>query len=193
MALALLASVSIAALPSSFADSSGLPQVGPPGRPEQQLRQAREALAGGDTARVIEITRQALRNGESGDLRNLLGKAYALSGEADRAVPELETAIRLQPDNEVFRFDLAQFLLKRHDFASAAAALEKAQKRLPGSAQIELALGVAYYGLLRYDDTIRAFLKTIDLAPNAPQPSVACMHVWENETRLSPNSPRKRN
>jgi cytochrome c-type biogenesis protein CcmH/NrfG len=51
-----------------------------------------------------------------------------------------------QPDNEGFRFDLAQYLLNRQDFASAIAALENAQKRLPRSAQIELALGVAYYG-----------------------------------------------
>jgi tetratricopeptide (TPR) repeat protein len=136
----------------------------------QDLRQARDAFQAGDPAKVIEIARHGLEHGESGELHNLLGKAYAMSGQPDKVVPELSSAIRLQPDNEAFRFDLAQFLLNRQDFKAAATALEDAQKRLPRSAQIELALGVAYYGQVRYNDAVRAFLKTIDLAPDVPQP-----------------------
>jgi len=62
-----------------------------------------------------------------------------------------------------FVFDLAQVLLNRQDFGAAITVLENAQKRLPHSAQIQLALGVAYYRQVRYDDAVRAFLKTIDL------------------------------
>jgi tetratricopeptide (TPR) repeat protein len=138
--------------------------------PAQDLQQARDALQARDTAKAIEIARHGLEHGESAELHNFLGKAYAMSGQPDKAVSELNSAIRLQPDNEGFRFDMAQFLLNRQDFGAATAALESAQKRLPRSPQVELALGVAYYGQVRYDDAVQAFLKTIDLAPDVPQP-----------------------
>jgi tetratricopeptide (TPR) repeat protein len=64
-----------------------------------------------------------------------------MSGQPDKVLLELNSAIRLQPNYEGFRFDLAQFTL-----------------------------GVAYYGQVRYDDAVRAFLTTIDLAPDVPQP-----------------------
>jgi len=138
----------------------------------QDLQQARDAFQARDAAKAIEIARRGLEHSESAELHNLLGKAYAISGQPDKALPELNSAIRLQPDNEGFRFDLAQFLLNRQDFGAAITVLENAQKRLPHSAQIQLALGVAYYGQVRYDDAVRAFLKTIDLEPDVPQPYV---------------------
>jgi len=138
----------------------------------QDVQQARDAFQARDAAKAIEIARRGLEHSESAELHNLLGKAYAISGQPDKALPELNSAIRLQPDNEGFRFDLAQFLLNRQDFGAAITVLENAQKRLPHSAQIQLALGVAYYGQVRYDDAVRAFLKTIDLEPDVPQPYV---------------------
>jgi len=109
--------------------------------PAQELRQARDAFQTGDAIKVIEIARHGLEHGESAELHNLLGKAYAMSGQPDKVLLELNSAIRLQPNYEGFRFDLAQFTL-----------------------------GVAYYGQVRYDDAVRAFLTTIDLAPDVPQP-----------------------
>jgi len=137
-----------------------------------QVEQVRHAFEKGDDVEVIEIARQALEHAESAELRNLLGKAYARSGEPGKALVELRLAIRSQPDDEGFRLDLGQFLLRNSDFLTAVTVLEDAHRRLPRSAQIELALGVAYYCSVRYDDAVRAFLKTIELAPDVPQPYV---------------------
>ena len=41
---------------------------------------------------------------------------------------------------------------------------------MPKSAQLELALGVADYGLRRFDDAADAFLRTIEIAPETEQP-----------------------
>src|SRR5262249_27560814 len=67
-------------------------------------------------------------------------------------------------------FEAANPLLQAQKFGEAIAILRKASERLPGSAQLELALGVAYYGVRRFDDAAGAFLRTIAAAPEIDQP-----------------------
>jgi Flp pilus assembly protein TadD len=138
----------------------------------RQVEQVRQAFEKGDNLQAIDMACRALEHSESAELRNLLGKAYTRSGETDKAATELRLAIRLQPDNEGFRFDLGQFLLRNSDFGTATKVLEDARQWFPRSPQIELALGVAYYCAVRYGDAVRAFLKTIELAPDVPQPYI---------------------
>jgi tetratricopeptide (TPR) repeat protein len=67
-------------------------------------------------------------------------------------------------------FEAARPLLDQQKFAEAAVVLKEGAARLPGSAQLELALGVADYGLRRFDDAADAFLRTIEIAPETEQP-----------------------
>ncbi|HYW47058.1 MAG TPA: tetratricopeptide repeat protein [Bryobacteraceae bacterium] len=67
-------------------------------------------------------------------------------------------------------FEAARPLLDQQKFAEAAVILEEAAARLPNSAQLELAMGVACYGLRRFDDAADAFLRTIEIAPETEQP-----------------------
>jgi tetratricopeptide (TPR) repeat protein len=67
-------------------------------------------------------------------------------------------------------FEAAQHLLDQQKFAEGVVILKEGVARLPGSAQLELALGVAYYGLRRFDDAADAFLRTIEIAPETEQP-----------------------
>jgi Flp pilus assembly protein TadD len=69
-------------------------------------------------------------------------------------------------------FAAAEPVLKQQRFAEALAILEPAHTQLPQDPQIQLALGVAYYGLRRFDEAAAQFLKTIDLAPEERQPYV---------------------
>ncbi len=71
-----------------------------------------------------------------------------------------------------YYFEAAKPLLQTEHFAEAAKLLETARKRVPGDAQLELALGVACYGLRRFDDAAAAFLRTIDIDPTIEQPYV---------------------
>jgi len=73
---------------------------------------------------------------------------------------------------EALYFEAVQPLLQQQKFAEAIAILTKARERLKGSAQLELALGVAYYGMRRFDDAATAFLATIAIAPDTEQPYV---------------------
>lgn len=71
---------------------------------------------------------------------------------------------------ESLYFDAVQPLLQQQKFDEAIAILTKATKQLPGSAQLELALGVALYGMRRFDDAATAFLRTIVIAPEIERP-----------------------
>jgi tetratricopeptide (TPR) repeat protein len=73
---------------------------------------------------------------------------------------------------ESLYFQAAQPLLQQGKFAEAITILSAGTKHLSNSAQLELALGVAYYGLRRFDDAAGAFLRTIAIAPDTDQPYV---------------------
>lgn len=73
---------------------------------------------------------------------------------------------------ESLYFEATQPLLEHQKFAEAIAILNKAVDRLNNSAQLELALGVACYGLRRFDEAAAAFLRTIAIAPDVDQPYI---------------------
>jgi tetratricopeptide (TPR) repeat protein len=107
------------------------------------------------------------------DIRNLLGKAYETDGQILKTIPELREAVVLKPDEESYFFDLLQTLLNHYNFDVAIKFAEVGRKRFPGSAQIALAAGVAYYGAKgskQTDAAITAFLDAIALDPTAEQP-----------------------
>ncbi|HVV46001.1 MAG TPA: tetratricopeptide repeat protein, partial [Bryobacteraceae bacterium] len=71
---------------------------------------------------------------------------------------------------EQLYFELARPLLQQGDFGAALTILQDGAGHLKNSAQIQLALGVALYGLRRFDDAAGAFLRTIAIDPGIEQP-----------------------
>lgn len=67
-------------------------------------------------------------------------------------------------------FEAARPSLDRQNFGQAVVILEEGVAALPKSAQLELTLGVTYYGLRRFDDAADAFLSAIEAAPETEQP-----------------------
>jgi Flp pilus assembly protein TadD len=100
-----------------------------------------------ETGRTLDAARAEAR---------LVAKAPGNSAARDRAA-------------ELY-FAAAKPLLDGQKFGEAASVLEEATKSVPGNAQVELALGVSYYGLRRFDEAADAFLRTIDAAPEIAQP-----------------------
>jgi Flp pilus assembly protein TadD len=96
-------------------------------------------------------------------------KAADTQAEYSVLVPQ-DAAVRDKA--ETLYFEAAQSLLQQERFREAVAVLTKSTKRITGSAQLELALGVAYYGMRRFDDAAGAFLRTISIAPEIERPYV---------------------
>ena len=94
-------------------------------------------------------------------------KAAQAAGRFSAKVPANGEARQRAED---LYFAAAKPLLDAQKFAEAQSVLQEAVLRLPGSAQLELALGVACYGLRRFNDAADAFLRTIEIAPGTEQP-----------------------
>jgi tetratricopeptide (TPR) repeat protein len=100
--------------------------------------------------------------------------------ETGRALQAAETQARyadLVPRDPAAReraeqlyFEMAQPLLQQGDFGAAITVLQNGAQHLKDSAQIQLALGVACYGLRRFDEAAGAFLRTIAIDPEIEQP-----------------------
>lgn len=102
---------------------------------------------------------------------------YSETGQALKAAQAAARFSAKMPANSDARqraedlyFSAAKPLLDAQKFAEAQSILREAVARLPGSAQLELALGVACYGLRRFNDAADAFLRTIQIAPETLQP-----------------------
>jgi tetratricopeptide (TPR) repeat protein len=97
---------------------------------------------------------------------------YLETADYAKAAESLQAAIRRNPSDESYYFELAQLRLKQQNFAAALETLDAGRKKFDKSAQLELAAGVAYYGLRRFAEAIDAFLRTIQIDAQIEQPYV---------------------
>jgi tetratricopeptide (TPR) repeat protein len=120
-----------------------------------------------------------------------LGRAFEAKGELEKAAAEYEQAIQLSPYEESYYFEAAHARLLRQQFDAAVQVLERGCKIFDKSAQLELALGVAYYGQRRFPEATGAFLKTIDIAPEVEQPYLFLSRMLDQSVdRLADIVPR---
>jgi tetratricopeptide (TPR) repeat protein len=99
-----------------------------------------------------------------------VAKMYLEAREYDRAIVAGTRGLAAAPYDENAHFLLIQMYLEHQDFDHATEAIANARKVFARSPQIELAAGVCAYGLRHFDEALEQFLKTIDLAPDVPQP-----------------------
>ena len=102
---------------------------------------------------------------------------YADSGQLVKAADFQAKYAALVPADAAARakaeslyFAASEPLLQQQKWSEAIAILVDATARVPNSAQLELALGVACYGLRRFDDAAAAFLRTIAIDPELERP-----------------------
>jgi tetratricopeptide (TPR) repeat protein len=139
---------------------------------ETYLRQKRpqQASAAAKTAEKIG----------SGDpvVCHALAMYYSEAGESARAFALAQSAEKQQasPVNRELlaqtAFNYAQVLLRQQDFTRAADTLSSALQADPRNAQLTLALGVARYAQRRFEDSVVAFLKVIQIDPTVEQPYI---------------------
>jgi tetratricopeptide (TPR) repeat protein len=142
----------------------------------------------------VALSQTYWRLHKNADAEDAAGKAAALGpedpavlqglsiyySETNQTLKAAQTAAKFSakvPENGDAReratdlyFEAARPLLDQQKFAEAVVILKEAVARLQQSAQLELALGVADYGLRRFDDAADAFLRTIEIAPETEQP-----------------------
>ncbi len=112
-------------------------------------------------------------------LLRALAVYYAGTGNRDKTREIVQAAIRQAPLQEAEYFGLADICLKQQSFSTALEVLSVAHKTFPQSTQLDLATGVAYYGLRRFPEAIAAFLHTAELDPKLEQPYVFLGRILE--------------
>jgi tetratricopeptide (TPR) repeat protein len=127
-------------------------------------------LKSGNPSRAVALAEASIRQTDTASLHHLSGQAHEASGNTAKAVPELRKAIQMDPYREEYYFDLSQVLLLHQDFDGAIRTLEPSRRIFAKSPQLELALGVAYYGQRRFDESVDSFLRVIRMDPEIEQP-----------------------
>jgi Flp pilus assembly protein TadD len=150
------------------------------------VRAAMLFLQAGRADAAIETVQRALAADNHAKLWNALGKAYRAAGDPGKALEALQEAIRRNPYEEAYYFDLAQLLMAHHNFDAAIRVLEASKQVIARSAQLELALGVAYYGQRRFREAVDSFLRTMELAPDVAQPYVYLARILEHGAERMP-------
>lgn len=143
-------------------------------------RLAAYCLEAGLTDRAIAAGVRGLESDNGAEMHTVLGNAYAQKNDWPKAATEMTAVVKLNPYSEDAHFQLARVYLVQQDFASAVRTLQDARKFFDKSAQIELALGVGYYGQRKFAEAVDQFVKTMQLAPDVPQPYLFVSRIMDH-------------
>lgn len=103
-------------------------------------------------------------------LRDLLGRLAAAAGNLESAEKHFHLAVSLNRYEESYHASLGKTLLRQQRFAEAVETTLAARRIFALGPQLDLILGVAYYGQRRFDDAVDALLRVIGQAPDLVQP-----------------------
>ncbi len=108
--------------------------------------------------------------GSNAFLHANLGKVYLAKKQPFLARQELTEALRLDPNLVPAMVDLASMNMDDRNWTDAVALLEQARNLAPNDAAIYLNLGICYRGLGRFEESLAAYRKALELDGNNPDP-----------------------
>jgi len=136
------------------------------------LRAAQLYLRAERPAEAAALAEWALDQDNDARLYVVLAQARAAGGEPEAAVEPLREAVRLQPYEERYHFELARLLLRLQRFEAALEALDQGQEIFARSPRLELLRGIAYYAQRKFSKAVDSFLRSAKLGPGMEQPHV---------------------
>jgi len=97
---------------------------------------------------------------------NNLGFILLQRGEVDAAIDQIQTAVRLQPDDEAARKNLGSALLQKGQLDEAMVCFQKALEVKPRDSGAENDLGFALFREGRTDEAIVHYRKALEMQPD---------------------------
>lgn len=91
------------------------------------------------------------------ELYVMLGDLQLAEGQPDKALLQFKKALELKPDDRAALTQVARIALAEQDYAAAEVALRHLVETGGGTAEVQLALGVAYKGLGQPDKALAAY------------------------------------
>jgi Tfp pilus assembly protein PilF len=121
----------------------------------------------GDARAARELAEGDLKNGERPELYNLLGDVYENLGLHAEAAEAYRSAVRLDPSNAEYSFNLGYEFLIHHNFDLAENIFRTSLRKFPKALKLHLGLSAAYFGRVQYAEAIEAVSAGIDAAPES--------------------------
>jgi tetratricopeptide (TPR) repeat protein len=138
-----------------------------PGDKVSRLRAIEYFIRAGQADPAIELGLEAIQDEDLAVVHNLLGQAYRLKHDPAKAVDELQTAIRLDPDTPSYYIDIAQLFLDHNTPEPAQMILERASRKFPRNPEILRQTGLAHYASGDHAKALDSFLRITDLDPDS--------------------------
>jgi tetratricopeptide (TPR) repeat protein len=123
----------------------------------------------GNLEEARAIVTQLLKVKETGELYNLLGDIEERAGNLNPAAEHFQRAAHMDASEEHL-FDWGTIHLRRQDGNSALVVFTASVARYPGSARLQIGLGIAQYSRGKYSDAVASFCRAVDLDPSDPRP-----------------------
>jgi len=133
----------------------------------EEYSQIREYAARGEIENAVRVCEQFIRAfpGHAG-ARNDLGVLYYQSGRAAEAVIQYEEAVRLEPENDVYQKNLADFCFAVQGKTEEALQMYvKLLSKNPRDAEVLMSIGRVCESLGRIDDAKEFYRRASDTAP----------------------------
>ncbi|MGA7411606.1 MAG: tetratricopeptide repeat protein [Bryobacteraceae bacterium] len=153
--------------------------------PQSQTIQFNLGLAlekSGNPGRAATVLEALRSKQDTPELENVLGGVYEHAGQFLAAVKSYQRAAEEEATNEGYRFDYVSELLAHRNFEAARLVAERAVYDFPESVRISVALGMALFGLSRFQEAQSLFLQTARRFPDAELPLISlilCAEVSE--------------
>jgi tetratricopeptide (TPR) repeat protein len=157
----------------------------------------------GDLEEAEVVVRRLTGPSRTAEAYSLLGMLEEKRGNAAEAIRAFEEAVRLAPQNEDFRLDLASAVAGNQDLERSVTLFSGVVRDFPKSLRGRLGLGSVCYLLGKYEDAARVLLQTVELYPSAatgydllgkvfesvPALQSEIKRVFENYLRTKPRDP----
>ena len=130
-----------------------------------------------DEARLL--LQQLIASHDSAELHSLLGEVEERSGNYVASAGQYEQAARMEPNEENILNWGTEFLLHQ-TFEPAVQIFKAGLARFPQSARLLDGLGIALYGLDRFDEAARSFFRASDLDPSDALPVTFAGTAYDN-------------
>ena len=133
----------------------------------------------GEHDAAIEVAQELFRaNQRTGELYNLMSRAYVGANRLQEAYDALRTAARLEPSEEQHYLDLSLLCLDHENFDLGMEILDVGLKYKPESGRLHVYRGVVLVMKGLVDEAEREFETARRLGPGGPAPDVALAMAW---------------
>jgi tetratricopeptide (TPR) repeat protein len=118
---------------------------------------------------AIKVALQAVdSDAMSAEAHAILAEIYMDKGNWARALDEIETAMKLNPDSAMVQRNLGYVMDNQGRHKEAIAAFQRAAKLAPKLGYIYSTAGNGYVALGDYDNAITQYEKTVEATPDSP-------------------------